>query len=329
MRKKILLGLGAAGTALAMLPLFAAFEAHVINVTATIENALQLRTTEIEYGTVFPEEKLDAPLVLALSSSFLAEDRVDDVEYVIRQKPKCGLPDPGTDPVQYSAFGRVTEVEGQFVCEDQGHVILPLLCPYLSKHPDGNPTPGNDGSLDAFHGPITGWSPEDTVENQVLGKLSKVAQDIADEWNIDLVVPCFKGSCAQDNVIPPQYQADPANEHEIFGCDLWVEVTGVSLPPPPPGTVTVTKVIADVTGTTLVVADFNLFVGAEAVASGVGESFAPGSYVVSETEAGIVDETYSTAISCDDDDFVVATGTITVESGEVISCTITNTEIPQ
>ena len=40
MKKKIVLGLAAAGTALAMLPMLAAFEAHVINVTARIENAL-------------------------------------------------------------------------------------------------------------------------------------------------------------------------------------------------------------------------------------------------------------------------------------------------
>ena len=51
MKRKIILGLGAAGTALALLPLFAAFEAHVINVTAKIENALAVSTNSIEFGT--------------------------------------------------------------------------------------------------------------------------------------------------------------------------------------------------------------------------------------------------------------------------------------
>src|SRR3989338_5235577 len=91
MKKKIVLGIAAAGTALAMLPLFAAFEAHVINVTARIENALAVSTNSIDFGTVFPQEHLNKPLSIRLSSSFMTEPRVDDVEYFIRQKPKCGV----------------------------------------------------------------------------------------------------------------------------------------------------------------------------------------------------------------------------------------------
>lgn len=323
------MGLAAIGTAVSLVPLFAAFEAHVINVTATIENALQVRTQEIEFGTVFPEELLHQPLDLALSESFLAEDRVDDVEYVIRQKPKCGLPVPQTDPVEYSAFGLVTEATstpGVFICEDEEYVILPLLCPFLSKHDDQNPD--NDGSIDSFHGPLTNWTLADTIANEVKGRLSKLEQDLSDEWDIDLHVPCFSQSCAQDNVIPEEYQIDPELEHELFGCDLWVEVTGISEDnQTEPGTVTVTKVVDGPQGETqLLVTDFNLFVGAEGVVSGVGESFAPASYVISETEAvDLTGVSYSTDIVCDDDDFD-GTDTITVEPGENISCTITNTE---
>src|SRR3989344_1522917 len=90
MKKKILLGLSAAGTAIALLPLLAAFEAHVINVTAHIENALNVQRDEIPFGTVFPEEHLfSEPFDISLSSSFLEQDRLDDVTYVIKQKPKC------------------------------------------------------------------------------------------------------------------------------------------------------------------------------------------------------------------------------------------------
>src|SRR3990167_2350440 len=67
-----------------------AFEAHVINVTAKIENALAVNTDPINFGTVFPQEQLDRQFTVDLSRSFLEEDRVDDVEYIIRQKPKCG-----------------------------------------------------------------------------------------------------------------------------------------------------------------------------------------------------------------------------------------------
>src|SRR3989339_989881 len=91
--KKILLSATAAATALAMVPMFAAFEAHVVNVTARIENALSVSTDAIDFGTVFPQEHLDKPLSIALSQSFEDEDRVDDVSCFIRQKPKCGWTD--------------------------------------------------------------------------------------------------------------------------------------------------------------------------------------------------------------------------------------------
>src|SRR3989304_1877776 len=88
--KKILLSLGALAAVMIALPMFSAFEAHVINVTATIENALRVDASEIKFGTVLPQEHMNQPLVIGLSDSFIAEDRVDDVNYISRQKPKCG-----------------------------------------------------------------------------------------------------------------------------------------------------------------------------------------------------------------------------------------------
>jgi len=55
-----------------------------------------------------------------------------------------------------------------------------------------------------------------------------------------LAVPCFGNHCAQDwsdwvasindSVDPDDYVQPIENEHKVFGCDLWIEVTGVSLP---------------------------------------------------------------------------------------------------
>lgn len=311
-KKRILWALGAGAAVVVALPLFAAFEAHVVNVTAQIENALELRTDDIEFGTVFPEEELHAPLALALSESFLDEDRVDDIDYVIRQKPKCS---------NGETFGRVTEDgQGNYVCEDDGFETLPLLCPFLSKHPDG--TPENDGSLDAFHGPIDNWTPEDTEDFEVEGRLSKLEQDLEDIWDIDLVVPCFAGNCAQDNVVPPDYQLNPELEHALFGCDLWVEVTGVSETPtngePETGSITVNKVIVDESNNATTT-DFSLFVGAEPVDSGVGETFAVDSYQVSESSA-FATSTYAVLFSGDCD----ASGNIVLGAGQSLTCTITN-----
>ena len=67
-----------------------------------------------------------------------------------------------------------------------------------------------------------------TLATQVSGMLSALVEDITDRWNIDLKVPCFEGQCAQDNLVPAQYQQPKENEHKVFGCDLWIEVTGIS-----------------------------------------------------------------------------------------------------
>src|SRR3989338_6169769 len=74
--------------------------------------------------------------------------------------------------------------------------------------------------------------------NDVHGRLSRALGDIKDTWMIDLAVPCFGGYCAQDwadfvrgvnpGADPNAYTQPIANEHKIFGCDLWVEVSGVS-----------------------------------------------------------------------------------------------------
>ena len=274
MKQKIVLGLGALATTLAVLPLFAAFEAHVINVTARIENALNVPVKYLEFGTVFPQEKLEKPVDIMLSQSFLDEDRVDDVEYFIRQKPKCAITwNNGTE------YDNAMGEDGTHIHTRTGHIkfdavdvpyvdcglpprelttdpnvghgvetwgVLPDLCPYLSKHSEivredenGNPV-YEDGVLPSFH---EAWSyfGHQITWNDVKGRLAKSAQDIKDTWMIDLAVPCFGGYCAQDwaefvhGINPdagdPNHWTQPiANEHKIFGCDLWVEVTGISLP---------------------------------------------------------------------------------------------------
>lgn len=81
----------AAVVAIALLvPMFAAFEAHTINVKAHIENALQVSMKEVDFGTVFPQEVFDREFSVGLSESFMAQDRVNDVHYKLTQlrKPK-------------------------------------------------------------------------------------------------------------------------------------------------------------------------------------------------------------------------------------------------
>jgi uncharacterized protein YegL len=275
MKRKILFGAAAMAVGVAVLPLFAAFEAHVINVTAKIENALNVPLGYLDFGTVFPQEHLDKPLDIVLSQSFLDEDRVDDVSYIIRQKPKCAITNldgtsfdstlsqdgkshlyTGTGHVQVGDNPATEVVETSWIdcgpaprqlAENEKWGVLPMLCPYVSKHPDGKDDNGstdtvgakNDGHMNSFHKP---WS---IIENKIVwndtqGHLAKSQDDTQDKWTIDLAVPCFGGYCAQDwadfvhginkDANPADYTQPIANEHKIFGCDLWVEVTGISLP---------------------------------------------------------------------------------------------------
>ena len=110
--KKIFLGLGVFALALAFIPMFAAFEAHVINVTATIENALAVSPNPVQFGTVFPNETVYRNMTVALSESFSKEDRVDDVEYKIVQKPKPI--EPGEQNTDYC----IAEKAGLYACID-------------------------------------------------------------------------------------------------------------------------------------------------------------------------------------------------------------------
>lgn len=255
MKKKILLSFLALAIAIGIVPMFAAFEAHVINVTAKIENALRVTTDAIDFGTVFPQEHLDRPLEIALSDSFIAEDRVDDVQYIIRQKPKCGLTnEDGTELIGPTATGHVivdpdtgevtidcgpapTDAAGTPLPGNWG--VLPSLCEYVSKEGEDD----NDEIQPSFHEPWVVVQDASSGEYKLVwtdtaGYLSKIAGDEVDNWTIDLSVPCFGEHCAQDwanwvtsiNPLanPDDYVQDPDNEHKIFGCDLWVEVTGVS-----------------------------------------------------------------------------------------------------
>lgn len=204
-----MLGLAAFAIVVAGVAAISAYEAHVINVTAKIENALSVMPDEITFGTVFPQEKLNRNLLIKLSDSFLEEDRVDDVDYFIRQKPK-----PLTPEDEAWCHANVPTTRHEYA-QDYLEKCYPLLCYYLSKHPDDG---GNDGTLDAFH----------DMGTDVLGRLVKSEQDTEDEWVIDLDVPCFEGQCAQDWT-HEGWELPADLESETFGCDLWVEVSGISV----------------------------------------------------------------------------------------------------
>ncbi|HCM36810.1 MAG: hypothetical protein A3J30_00510 [Candidatus Wildermuthbacteria bacterium RIFCSPLOWO2_02_FULL_47_9c] len=223
MKKKIALAGIAVFAALGSVAGLSAFEAYVINVTAQIENALFVHPEARDFGTMFPQEYKELGFFVTFSESFSTrdQDRVSKIDYQIKQKPKCA--DSVTNPTEFS---KVTEDEnGEFICQNPGHVMLPLLCPYLSKTPAN--LDGNDVGIPAFHDPAA----------IATGTINKQAAHVGDNWTIDLAVPCFEGQCAQDwslfveshnpDADPDEFMANPEDESKVFGCDLWVEVTRI------------------------------------------------------------------------------------------------------
>ena len=82
MTKKLLLGLAAVAVVVGGVAAMSAFEAHIINVTAKIENALNVPMPEINFGTVFPEEEFEESFTVVLSESFQEQAQCSDVNLV-------------------------------------------------------------------------------------------------------------------------------------------------------------------------------------------------------------------------------------------------------
>ncbi len=215
--------------ALAVAPMFAAFEAHVINVTATIENALYVHPESRKFGTMFPQEYKEMGITVMFSESFSADNqqRVDDVDYVIKQKPK-----PREEYVKQVGLDTARQwCHDNYGAGNYLNNCYPSLCPYLSKTPDNHPLPGNDVGVPAFHDPFA-------TSSIAKGTIHKNGVDVADVWTIDLAAPCFKGQCSQDwasfvlshnsSVLnPDDYMAPAGMNGKTFGCDLWFEVTKI------------------------------------------------------------------------------------------------------
>lgn len=230
--KKIFLSLVAIALVVVSVSLAAAWEAHVINVTAHIENALRVLPLngELEFGTVFPQEYHAKSLYVTTSTSFCEPNqrRVLNINYKIVQKPKPIWPEPAVCQKNFK-----TVEEARTYChenQENADCCYASLCPYLSKTPrQTDPAPYTDYGVPAFHNP-------NDPSSVATGRINK-DNDLADEWIIDLAVPCFNGMCAQDyadfvhkyNPVadPNDYILPASLESSDFGCDLWIEATGI------------------------------------------------------------------------------------------------------
>lgn len=65
-----------------------AYEGHLVDVKAHVENALGVSTYEVDFGTVFPEEVVETAIQVGLSESFQDQQRYSTVEYELWWEPK-------------------------------------------------------------------------------------------------------------------------------------------------------------------------------------------------------------------------------------------------
>ncbi len=238
MKKKIVLGLVAVVAVAGGVAALSAYEAHVINVTAHIENALYVHPQSRNFGTMFPQEYGEMGTFVTFSESFseTSQTRVSNIDYKIVQKPK---PRPeyesqiGVDDARKWCHDNYPQVDYDSQNPDQSWVdylinCYPSLCPYLSKTPAN--LDGNDSGVPAFHDP----SDPNSIAK---GSIDKYGVFAGDNWTIDLAVPCFEGQCAQDwsdfvkshnpDADPDKFMAPAGMSGEVFGCDLWFEVTDI------------------------------------------------------------------------------------------------------
>jgi len=202
-KKTLLICLAALVSGVSMVPMLAAFEAHVINVKAHIENALAVSPHELAFGVVFPEEVKSKTFQVDLSDSFLAEDRVDDVHYKLVQKPK---PKANAYETIYPGSYPGGKVAALYCLEDlqdpqyEDYCYLDL-CSYLDKT-------SNEGEGDV----------------EASADLAKSKNDIEDTWNVELDTPCIEGYVPLAEI----NECKTIEKEGDYGCDIWVEVSGIS-----------------------------------------------------------------------------------------------------
>ena len=154
----------------------AAFEAHVVDVRAHVENALWVDPLEVNYGNyTFPQESLDEYVCIGLTNSFTNNNqtRLCDVHYALYWEPKpiAGhLPVPGQ----------------QEICDPDGDGNFTPIAPFIQVQ-------ASDLPVDNVKGP--GISPPGWVPAAAFGwgTLDKFLGDTCDTWGLKFDVPVFEG----------------------------------------------------------------------------------------------------------------------------------------
>lgn len=137
--KKVLLLVSALLIVFSGVAAVSAYEGHMVNVKAHVENAIGVTDYEVDFGTVFPEETLETQIWVGLSESFRAQERYSSVQYRIFWEPKsigdtANVCDPNDDGIYAPIWSYIDlEVNGDPIDDwiDMGDGLIAANATYL------------------------------------------------------------------------------------------------------------------------------------------------------------------------------------------------------
>ena len=205
-----------------------AYEAHIINVKAHVENALTVNTAEIDFGTVFPEEYFMEERNISLSESALAElgngeeGDLENVNYEIFAEYKIFEPgDP--QPTYYRWLGDWlwVDMDGEMPSGD-------TMGDWTNVGAQPDATFANDGTEQA-----NAPSPMAKGTGHT-GQLNDANRE--DDLSVLLLTPCFHGYYNIDTDIKPDWWplgTWPLLDQDLhdgvdLGLDLKVQITSIT-----------------------------------------------------------------------------------------------------
>jgi hypothetical protein len=230
--KKVILILAAIVLVASGVAAVSAYEAHVINVKAHVENALSVNTSDVNFGTVFPQEWITVHREVELSSS--AQDELEDdligVNFTFfAEWKKC----PGQDAYFYDNDTDTWVGPTANFCNWMGDFL------YVSWDTSG------DANAMTLVGPAQDGPPS---AQQILTS-GRLTDNSSHKLHIGIDVPVFEGfyNPLTDPEPKPSGRDDPTYiipdgsrmytdmaEHPLydpegmdFGVDLKIQVTGI------------------------------------------------------------------------------------------------------
>ena len=120
--KKVLLLVSALLIVFSGVAAVSAYEGHLVNVKAHVENALGVSDYHVNFGTVFPQETLETDIYVALSESFMSQKRYSTVKYTVHWEPKM-----------------IAEADNKTTCDPDGDGYYTPIYPYIVMEVGGTP----------------------------------------------------------------------------------------------------------------------------------------------------------------------------------------------